>query len=94
MGTGGGKVGAAPRAALEEYRVRSSDYRVREGIGGLEYSWLGERGETGAKVQRYKSACGRCKRREGRCMASPRPPATECKAEPCPYPRALLARGN
>ena len=30
----------------------------------------------------------------GRGVASPRPPVTECKAEPCPYPRALLARGS
>ena len=27
--------------------------------------WLGERGETGAKVQRCKLACGRCKGKHG-----------------------------
>jgi len=60
---------AARRAALGDYRVRITEYGVREGIGGLEYRWLGERGGEGAKVQRCKSASGRYKRREGRGVA-------------------------
>ena len=67
--------------------------------------WLARgkgRDEKSAKVQIGLRPVQKCKgkmRRQrthskGRGVASPRPPRTECKAEPCPYPRALLARDN
>ena len=47
-------VGAALRAALVEYGVRSTEYRVQsEGTGGLEYGWLGGRER---QVQKCKGA--------------------------------------